>query len=226
MFSRHRRLKEVLDDGTIKAHERDQAYRIVGVAYIAQGLVGINNQLSSTKVKRPGLIGALALVVLGAVFILTALRSTTGPIASERLDLVGLLVIGLLALAFGSSITAAKITALVVGTRLFLIGRRGLRAHPVTGPARLPDGLMERLVRAWAGDAPAGHAPPTTLDLVPLIDDLMDTSSPAGNHAGAPSTSQAPASAMPPPGWYEDTTRPGTRRWWSGTDWGPRARNE
>lgn len=40
--------------------------------------------------------------------------------------------------------------------------------------------------------------------------------------AGAPAVAAAPEAALPPAGWYDDSERPGHKRWWDGTTWGTR----
>ena len=60
-----------------------------------------------------------------------------------------------------------------------------------------------------------------------------EPSAAAAVDAGAPTVIQAPeqaeiaagaeqAAAAAPEGWYEDTERPGHKRWWDGTAWGMR----
>lgn len=40
--------------------------------------------------------------------------------------------------------------------------------------------------------------------------------------AGASAVAAAPEAALPPAGWYDDSERPGHKRWWDGTTWGMR----
>ena len=46
-FPRSRRLRQVLSDGTVSDHYRAQARRTVGIALIADGLVGLGNPLGA-----------------------------------------------------------------------------------------------------------------------------------------------------------------------------------
>ena len=147
------------------------------------------------------------MAVLGAVFALAWTRSTGDQAGSPVAVLF--VVLGGAVFVTGVVSFVVRAVALVVGIRLFLSGRRGLREHPTENT----DGLTARLVAAWSGGTAAPDAG-GVLGAAALVDGPAVRPDAAG-WAVAP----APGAA---PGWYDDPS--GGRRWWDGAAWGPRAR--
>jgi hypothetical protein len=79
-LSRFARLRKVTDRYSSEPYLRGRAAQVAGVALVADGLIGLQNPLQPRN-KRPGIVGAVLVAAIGALFILVGglLQHSVGP---------------------------------------------------------------------------------------------------------------------------------------------------
>ena len=158
-------------------------------------------------------------VVIQIVFVLGLIAiviAAIGAIANDQA------VLGFVVLIFGALYWRILCEVLIVIFRMN-DSLTAIRMNTVGTPAVL-GGAATTPVQAAATPSvePAAVAAPA------LAPTTAQEEEPATTAAAAPVTPETavapatPAAAHPPAGWYDDSQRPGHKRWWDGTDWGIR----
>jgi hypothetical protein len=121
-------------------------------------------------------------------------------------------VLGLIGIVIGAIVAIANDDALL-GILLLVFGALYWRV------------VCEFIIVVFRMNASLNAIRANTAGLAPALPSLEPGTMPAPQQAvsedGAEELTTEPA-ALPPEGWYDDSERPGHKRWWDGTAWGTR----